>query len=102
MEEVSKACRLACVEEDILSLPQGYNTRLGNKGTTLSGGQRQRLAIARALIKDPAILILGSFLYYQTHIAFYVLTLLLLIDEASSALDSTSERSVQLALENCR
>lgn len=77
-EEVYTAAREANAHEFISSFPDGYSTVVGERGTTLSGGQKQRLAIARALIKQPTVLIL---------------------DEATSALDAESERVVQEALD---
>jgi ATP-binding cassette, subfamily B, beta-glucan exporter len=75
--EIEHACRLADAHEFIIRQPQGYDTMIGERGASLSGGQRQRLAIARALLKDPPILIL---------------------DEATSALDSATEARVGRAL----
>jgi glucan exporter ATP-binding protein len=77
--ELLAAARLAEAHEFILRQPQGYNTLVGERGGTLSGGERQRLAIARALLKDPPILIL---------------------DEATNALDAATEAKVQQALKN--
>lgn len=76
-EQVQKAVRMARLDEVIAGLPKGMDTIIGDRGTTLSGGQRQRLAIARALIRNPSLLIL---------------------DEATSALDNISERLVQEAI----
>jgi subfamily B ATP-binding cassette protein MsbA len=79
MEEVMKAAKIANAHEFIIDTEDGYETNIGDRGIRLSGGQRQRISIARAVFKNPAILIL---------------------DEATSALDTESEKSVQDALNN--
>jgi subfamily B ATP-binding cassette protein MsbA len=77
MEEVVEAAKIANAHEFIIQTPDGYNTLIGDRGSKLSGGQRQRLSIARAVLKNPPILIM---------------------DEATSALDTESEKLVQDAL----
>ena len=78
-EEVEEAARKAEIYEDILAMPQGFQTYVGERGTLLSGGQKQRIAIARVFLKNPPILIL---------------------DEATSALDSVTEAKIQRAFDN--
>ena len=79
LDEVVRAAKLAEAHDFITALPQGYNTIVGERGQKLSGGQRQRLAIARAILKDPPILVL---------------------DEATSAVDNETEAAIQRSLEH--
>ena len=79
MEDIIKAAKVANAHEFIMELPKGYDTNIGDSGNRLSGGQKQRLNIARAILKNPPVLIL---------------------DEATSALDTESEKLVQDALDN--
>jgi ATP-binding cassette subfamily B protein len=76
-EEVEQAARLARIHDFVTSLPQGYQTRVGERGLKLSGGEKQRVAIARTILKGPKIL---------------------LFDEATSALDTETEREIQVSL----
>ena len=77
-EEVYQACRAASIHDKILNFPDGYKTRVGERGLKLSGGEKQRVAIARTILKDPRII---------------------LLDEATAALDTETEQHIQLALD---
>src|SRR5690606_14444549 len=74
VDEIERAARLAAIHDFIVGLPQGYKTRVGERGLKLSGGEKQRVAIARTILKAPKIL---------------------LFDEATSALDTHTEREIQ-------
>ncbi|MFN3232615.1 MAG: ABCB family ABC transporter ATP-binding protein/permease [Alphaproteobacteria bacterium] len=76
-EEVEQAAKLAAIHDFVMSLPQGYNTNVGERGLKVSGGEKQRIAIARTIMKNPPIL---------------------LLDEATSALDTNTEKDIQSAL----
>ncbi len=78
LDDLERACRAASIHDVIASLPDGYNTAVGERGYRLSGGEKQRIAIARVFLKDPAIVIL---------------------DEATAHLDSENERTIQAALD---
>ena len=78
MEEVIEAAKQAEIHEDILHMPNGYDTLVGERGVMLSGGQKQRVSIARIFLKNPRVLIL---------------------DEATSALDTATERKIQQAFD---
>ena len=79
--EMIKACKLACLHDFIMSLPEGYDTLVGEGGLTLSGGQKQRLAIARAFVQK---------------------TQIILFDEATSALDNETQENIQKAIHNLK
>jgi ATP-binding cassette subfamily B protein len=76
-EEIEQAARLASIHDFVVSLPQGYDTKVGERGLKLSGGEKQRVAIARTILKAPSILI---------------------FDEATSALDTHTEKEIQESL----
>ncbi len=78
MQEIEEAARRAQAYDFVMELPQGFDTRVGERGLSLSGGQRQRIAIARALLADPRVLIL---------------------DDATSAVDASTEQRIKLALD---
>ena len=80
-EEMEEACKMACLDEFINSLPDGYNTIIGEGGVNLSGGQKQRLAIARALVQKTEII---------------------LFDEATSALDNETQTKIQKSIDNMK
>ncbi len=81
MKEIREACKVACIDDFIMSLPKKYKTKVGENGVILSGGQKQRIAIARALLMK---------------------TKIILFDEATSALDNETQVEIQRAIENLR
>ena len=81
VKEIRKACKMACIDDFIMSLPNKYETMVGENGVILSGGQKQRLAIARALLMKTEII---------------------LFDEATSALDNETQNEIQSAIENLK
>lgn len=81
MKEIEAVCKKACIHDFIMSLPDKYNTMLGEGGVNLSGGQRQRIAIARALLTDSKII---------------------LFDEATSALDNETQSNITKAINNLK
>jgi ATP-binding cassette subfamily B protein len=81
VEAISRAAQMACIDQEIIAMPAGYESKVAERGQNLSGGQRQRIALARVFLKNPPILIL---------------------DEGTSALDNISERSVQRAIDTAR
>ncbi len=81
MKEIREACKLACIDEYIMTLPNKYETIVGENGVILSGGQKQRLAIARALLMKTEII---------------------LFDEATSALDNETQSKIQEAINNLK
>ena len=81
MKEIREACKLACIDDFIMTLPKKYNTMIGENGVILSGGQRQRLAIARALLMKTEII---------------------LFDEATSALDNETQKEISNAIDNLK
>jgi ABC-type multidrug transport system fused ATPase/permease subunit len=81
LDRVEAAARRACIHDDILTLPMGYDSVLSDGGASLSGGQRQRLALARALLHEPPVIVL---------------------DEATSALDTITEKRIQAELAGLR
>ena len=81
MKEIREACKMACIDDYIMSLPDKYNTMVGENGVILSGGQKQRIAIARALLMKTEII---------------------LFDEATSALDNETQSKIQEAINNLK